>query len=166
MSGGCTGKILGVNLATKSTSTIDTVKYEEFGGGFGFGAAIFRDLAVALGEWDLKDAHDPRNVLALMGGPLAATGVPGALCGEESSTWTSPGHLPSLIGRCRMLPDWAGIKFLYDQRVLGPGEKSISVLCRWNSGANWNFMKPSAMRSPGEPGSGMRLPKGRSKHVP
>ena len=56
MANGYTGKILRVNLTTKEISIIDTARYEEFGGGYGMGTAIFWDLAVAPGEWDLKDA--------------------------------------------------------------------------------------------------------------
>jgi len=91
MTGGYAGKILRVNLTNKSISTIDTARYEEFGGGFGMGAAIFWDLAVAPGQWDLQDAFDPRNVISLMSGPLAATGAPAAgrtsVCGVASSTY-------------------------------------------------------------------------------
>jgi aldehyde:ferredoxin oxidoreductase len=91
MTGGYVGKILRINLTSKTVSTIDTAKYEEFGGGFGIGAAIFWDLAVAPGQWDLQDAYDPRNVIALMSGPLAATGTPAAgrtsVCGVASSTY-------------------------------------------------------------------------------
>jgi aldehyde:ferredoxin oxidoreductase len=93
MTGGHTGKILRVNLTTKQISSLDTAKYEEFGGGFGMGEAIFWDLAVAPGEWDLQDAYDPRNVLTLMSGPLAATGVPGA--GRTSVCGVSPETFPS-----------------------------------------------------------------------
>lgn len=91
MANGFTGKIARVNLTTKEISTIDTAKYEEFGGGYGIGAAIFWDLAVAPGEWDLKDPYDPRHVLPIMTGPLAATGVPGvgrtSLCGISPETF-------------------------------------------------------------------------------
>jgi aldehyde:ferredoxin oxidoreductase len=59
MPGGYTGKILRVDLTSKSISTIDTAKYEEFGGGYGIGTAIFWDLAVAPGEWDMKDPSWP-----------------------------------------------------------------------------------------------------------
>ena len=41
MVNGYLGKILRINLTTKAISTIDTARYEEFGGGFGIGAAIF-----------------------------------------------------------------------------------------------------------------------------
>ena len=44
MTGGYTGKILRVNLSTKSTGTIPTEKYEAYGGGHGMGSAIFFDL--------------------------------------------------------------------------------------------------------------------------
>jgi aldehyde:ferredoxin oxidoreductase len=44
MAGGYTGKILRVNLTTKTISKIDTEKYEEFGGGHGIGSAVFFDL--------------------------------------------------------------------------------------------------------------------------
>ncbi len=47
MTGGYAGKILRINLTTKETSQMDTARYEEFGGGYGMGAAIFWDLAVA-----------------------------------------------------------------------------------------------------------------------
>jgi aldehyde:ferredoxin oxidoreductase len=94
MTNGYAGKILLVNLTAKSTSTIDTTQYEEYGGGVGIGAAIFWDLAVAPGDWDLQDAFDPRNVISLMSGPLAATGVPGAgrtsVCGDFSYSTISP----------------------------------------------------------------------------
>ena len=44
MKGGYTGKILRINLTKKSISTLDTEQYEEYGGGHGFGSAIFWDL--------------------------------------------------------------------------------------------------------------------------
>ena len=69
MANGYTGKILRVNLTTKEISSLDTAKYEEFGGGYGMGAAIFWELSVAPGQSDLRDPYDPRNVLPLMAGP-------------------------------------------------------------------------------------------------
>jgi len=93
MANGFTGKILRINLTTKAISTIDTAEYEEFGGGFGIGAALFWDLAVSPGKWDLQDAYDPRNVLTLMTGPLAATGVPAA--GRTSVSGISPEVFPT-----------------------------------------------------------------------
>jgi aldehyde:ferredoxin oxidoreductase len=93
MANGYAGKILKVNLTTKETSVIDTARYEEFGGGIGIGAALFWDLAVAPGDWDLQDAFDPRNVISLMSGPLAATGVPGA--GRTSISAIAPETFPT-----------------------------------------------------------------------
>jgi aldehyde:ferredoxin oxidoreductase len=75
MYGGHVGKILRVNLTDGKTSEIATAKYEEFGGGLGIGAAIFWDICVFPGKWDLKDAFNPNNIITLMSGPLAGTGI-------------------------------------------------------------------------------------------
>ncbi len=93
MANGFAGKILRLNLTTRVTGALDTAAYEEFGGGFGIGAAVFWDLAVAPGRWDMKNAYDPQSVLVLMSGPLAATGVPGA--GRTSVCGVSPEVFPS-----------------------------------------------------------------------
>ncbi len=117
MADGYAGKILRINLTSKSISTIDTSKYEEFGGGYGMGTAIFWDLAVAPGEWDLKDPYDPRNVIPLMVGPFAATGVPGAgrtsICGLSPETFPTSefwrGNLGGQFGTMTKLAGWDGI---------------------------------------------------------
>ena len=117
MANGYTGKILRVNLTTKEIGAIDTAKYEEFGGGYGMGTAIFWDLAVAPGEWDLKDAYDPRNVLPLMVGPLAGTVVPGAgrtsVCGLSPETFPTcefwRGNLGGRFGTTLKLAGWDGV---------------------------------------------------------
>ena len=117
MANGYTGKILRVNLTTKEIGAIDTAKYEEFGGGYGMGTAIFWDLAVAPGEWDLKDPYDPRNVLPLMVGPLAATGVPGAgrtsVCGLSPETFPTcefwRGNFGGRFGTTLKLAGWDGV---------------------------------------------------------
>jgi aldehyde:ferredoxin oxidoreductase len=129
MGNGYTGKILRVNLTTKATSTMDTAKYEEFGGGYGMGAAIFWDLAVAPGEWDMKDAFDPRNVLPLMTGPLAATGVPGAgrtsICGLSPETFPTcefwRGNFGGRFGSTLKLAGWDGVV------VEGKAEKPVWI---------------------------------------
>ena len=92
MANGYTGKILRVDLTTKAISTLDTAKYEGFGGGLGIGAAIFWELAVLPGKWDLRDAFDPQNVLTFMTGPLAATGVPSA--GRTNISGLAPDTYP------------------------------------------------------------------------
>ena len=76
MTGGYAGKILVIDLTTGSTGTVDTSNYAEYGGGLGVGTALFWDLAVAGGDWDLQDALDPRNVITFAAGPMAGTGVP------------------------------------------------------------------------------------------
>jgi aldehyde:ferredoxin oxidoreductase len=93
MPNGYAGKIARVNLSTKTVTSIDTARYQEFGGGFGIGAAIFWDLVAAPGEWDMKNAYDPRNVITLMSGALAGTGIPGA--GRTSVSGVSPEVYPS-----------------------------------------------------------------------
>jgi aldehyde:ferredoxin oxidoreductase len=93
MANGYAGKILKINLTTKEIGKLDTAQYEEFGGGIGMGAAIFWDLAVVPGDWDLQDAFDPRNVISLITGPLAATGVPGA--GRTSVSAIAPETFPT-----------------------------------------------------------------------
>ena len=70
---GYAGKILRVNLTTKSISSIPTSDYEQWGGGHGIGSAIFFDL--------VKDktisAFDPANVVTIMTSPLSGTMAPG-----------------------------------------------------------------------------------------
>jgi aldehyde:ferredoxin oxidoreductase len=73
MTGGYTGKILRVDLTKKSIDTIDTEKYEEFGGAHGIGAAIFFEL---VGDQLPFDAFDPRNVVTIMTAPFSGTHVP------------------------------------------------------------------------------------------
>jgi len=53
MSYGYAGKILKIDLTKKETGIIDTARYASFGGGVGISAAIFWDLAVEPGDWDL-----------------------------------------------------------------------------------------------------------------
>jgi aldehyde:ferredoxin oxidoreductase len=89
---GFAGKILLVNLTTKEISSIDSAKYEAFGGGHGTAAAIFWDLCVAPGNWDLQDAFDPRNAVSLMTGPLAGTGL--SYAGRTSVSGMSPQSWP------------------------------------------------------------------------
>lgn len=129
MTGGYAGKILRINLTYKAVSTLDTAIYEEFGGGYGIGAAIFWDLAVAPGEWDLKDPFHPHNVLPLIVGPLAATGVPGAgrtsVCGLSPETFPTcefwRGNLGGLFGTMMKLAGWDGIV------VEGRAEKPVWI---------------------------------------
>lgn len=92
MKGGYAGRILRVNLTDGKISEILTSKYEGFGGGLGIGAAIFWDLCVAPGKWDLKDAFDPNNIITLMSGPLAGTGI--ASAGRTSISGLAPQSWP------------------------------------------------------------------------
>jgi len=117
MANGYAGKIARVNLSTGRISQLDTAKYEEYGGGYGMGAAIFWELAVAPGEWDLKDSFDPRNVIPLMVGPLTAVGVPGAgrtnICGLSPEPYPNDqfarGNLGGRFGTMLKMAGWDGV---------------------------------------------------------
>jgi len=74
MTGGYAGKILRVNMTNKTTSTIDTAQYEDWGGGHGIGSAICWDLI----EDKTIDGFDPKNVVTLMTSPATGTTTPGA----------------------------------------------------------------------------------------
>ncbi|MCK5254563.1 MAG: aldehyde ferredoxin oxidoreductase, partial [Deltaproteobacteria bacterium] len=76
---GYVGKILRVDLTTKSITTIDTEKYEHWGGGHGIGSALFWDLV----EDKKIDGFDSRNVVTLMTSPLSGTLVPGSAARTE-----------------------------------------------------------------------------------
>ncbi len=71
---GYTGKILRLNLTERNISTIDTQKYECWGGGHGMGSALFWDLV----SDKTISAFDPRNVITLMTSPLSGTMALGA----------------------------------------------------------------------------------------
>src|SRR5512136_2844605 len=75
MTGGYTGKILRVNLTDKTITTIDTAKYEEFGGGHGMGSAIFFDL---VGDQLPFEAFDPRNLIIMIASPFSCTFMSGS----------------------------------------------------------------------------------------
>jgi aldehyde:ferredoxin oxidoreductase len=74
MGGGYAGKILRIDLSTKTVGSIPTSDYEEYGGGHGMGSAIFFDLC----KDKTVDAFDPGNVVTVMTGPLQGTLTPGA----------------------------------------------------------------------------------------
>ncbi|NLD38206.1 MAG: hypothetical protein GX654_15190 [Desulfatiglans sp.] len=91
-SAGFTGKILKVDLTSKKIVTIDTAKYEEFGGGYGTAIALFWDICVKPGDWDLQDAYDPRNIITIMNGQVSGAGIPYA--GRTSISGLSPQGWP------------------------------------------------------------------------
>ncbi|MHB1019733.1 MAG: aldehyde ferredoxin oxidoreductase N-terminal domain-containing protein [Coriobacteriia bacterium] len=74
MAGGYTGKILRIDLTKKSVSTLDSEKYQAYGGGHGMGTAVFWDLC----EDKTISAFDPKNVITIMGSPFSGTLVPAA----------------------------------------------------------------------------------------
>src|SRR5450830_1494001 len=72
MGNGYAGKILVVDLTKRSTSTLNTSDYAEWGGGHGMGSAVFWDLC----KDKTVKAFDPGNVLTVMTGPLQGTLTP------------------------------------------------------------------------------------------
>ena len=72
MANGYTGKILRVNLSTQTISTIPTSQYQQWGGGYGMGAAIFWDLC----KDKTVSGRDPGNVVSMMTSPLTGTLAP------------------------------------------------------------------------------------------
>ncbi len=69
---GYTGKILRIDLSSRTIAHLPTRKYEHWVGGHGMGSAIFFDLVK-----DKKiDGFDPANVLTLMSSPLCGTLAP------------------------------------------------------------------------------------------
>ena len=94
MPNGYAGKIARINLTTKQISTLDTEKYIEYAGGHGIASAIFWDLAVAPGQWDLKDSFNPKNVITITSGPFAGV-VVSAASGRCEVTGLGPQGYPT-----------------------------------------------------------------------
>lgn len=72
MANGYAGKILKIDLTTKTTEEIPTAKYEQWGGGHGIGSALFWDLC----EDKTVAGTDPKNVVTIMSSPLSGTLAP------------------------------------------------------------------------------------------
>jgi aldehyde:ferredoxin oxidoreductase len=149
---GYAGKILRVNLTTRQISSIDTAKYEDYWGGYGMGTAIFWDLCVAPGNWDLQDPFDPRNIVCLMTGPLAATGLPFAARTSVSGLapqpwpvcWFSRSNFGGSFSTMLKLAGWDGIVIegksdvpvyinIIDDKVELEDAKSLWGLSTWET---------------------------------
>ncbi len=149
---GYAGKILRVNLTTRQVGSIDTAKYEDYWGGYGMGTAIFWDLCVAPGEWDLQDPFDPRNIVCLMTGPLAATGLPFAARTNVSGLapqpwpvcWFSRSNFGGSFSTMLKLAGWDGIVIegkadvpvyinIIDDKVELEDAKSLWGLSTWDT---------------------------------
>jgi aldehyde:ferredoxin oxidoreductase len=66
------GKILRIDLTKGKISSLETARYEEWGGGHGIGSAIFWDLC----KDKAISGFDPRNVVTIMSSPLSGTLAP------------------------------------------------------------------------------------------
>lgn len=76
---GYAGKILRIDLTSRKISTIETKKYEQWGGGHGIGSAIFWDLC----KDKTISGLDPGNVVTLMTSPVAGTITPAGAARTE-----------------------------------------------------------------------------------
>lgn len=70
--GGYVGKILILDLTSKTASTIDSEKYQQWGGGHGMGSALFWDYC----KDKTVSAFDPGNVVTISSNPFSGTPVP------------------------------------------------------------------------------------------
>ncbi|NQT04208.1 MAG: hypothetical protein HQ580_19435 [Planctomycetes bacterium] len=128
---GWVGKILRVDLTTRSISEIDTTKYARFIGGLGIGARIaWEEIPPGTGPFDAE------NMLLFMTGPLG--GIPivpgagrGSLCGVSPHVHPKPSFTYSNMGG-----DWpTELKFAgYDGLVVqGSADKPVYL---WISDRN------------------------------
>ncbi len=93
------GKILRIDLTSRSLSVIDTAQYEGWFGGHGMGSAIFWDLC----KDKAISGYDPRNVITIMTSPLSGTLVPSAsgrteICGIGIQSYPTEWYTRSNVG--------------------------------------------------------------------
>jgi aldehyde:ferredoxin oxidoreductase len=127
------GKILLVDLSKgtgeEAITRLDSAKYEKFGGGYGMGTAMFWDYCVAPGEWDMKDAFDPRNMVSLMTGPVSGTGVPGGARTSVSGgspqcypiQWFGHSNFGGMFSTMLRMAGWDGVS------VIGRAENPVYI---------------------------------------
>ncbi len=123
------GKLLLVNLTKKEITALDTEKYEQFGGGHGIATALFWDYCVAPGGWDLQDAFHPNNMVALVTGPVAGTGVPwGARTSVSGLSpqcypiqWFGHSNFGGMFGAFMKMAGWDGVA------VIGRAESPVYI---------------------------------------
>ena len=111
---GYTGKILRINLTDRTISTIETKKYESWGGGHGIGSAIFFDLV----KNKAISGLDPENVVTIMTSPLSGTPAP-AVAGRTEvqaiglqaypTEWFTRGNFGGRFSGMLKFAGWDGI---------------------------------------------------------
>lgn len=72
---GYAGKILLLDLTTRTATPLDTAKYRSWGGGHGMGSALFWEFCR---DKTITDGRHPANVCCIMTSPLNGTIVPSA----------------------------------------------------------------------------------------
>lgn len=128
---GYTGNILRVNLTDRTVSTIETKKYESWGGGHGIGSAIFFDLV----QDKAISGLDPQNVVTIMTSPLSGTPAP-AVAGRTEvqaiglqpypTEWFTRGNFGGRFSGMLKFAGWDGIV------IEGKADKPVWVDIRNN----------------------------------
>jgi len=112
------GKILLVDLTKKEIIRLDTDEYAMYGGGHGTSTALFWDFVVKKNpDWDMQDAFDPRNLVSLMTGAVAGTGIPfGARTSVSGMSpqcypiqWWCHSNFGGTFGTMLKLAGWDGV---------------------------------------------------------
>ena len=114
MSNGYAGKILRLDLTSKKISSIETKKYEQWGGGHGIGSALFWDLC----KDKTVNGLDPKNVVTFMTSPVAGTITPAAASRTEvqgigvqayPKGWFTRSNFGGQFGAMLKFAGWDGI---------------------------------------------------------
>lgn len=114
MKNGYAGKILRINLSGKKITSIDTKKYEQWGGGHGSGSALFWDLC----KDKTINGLDPGNVVTFMTSPVSGTITPAAASRTEvqgigvqayPKGWFTRSNFGGQFGAMLKFAGWDGI---------------------------------------------------------
>ncbi|MGB4441224.1 MAG: aldehyde ferredoxin oxidoreductase N-terminal domain-containing protein [Coriobacteriia bacterium] len=126
MANGYAGRILKIDLTTKTTEEIPTSDYEQWGGGHGMGSALFWDLC----EDKTVAGTDPKNVVTIMTSPLSGTLTPAAAgrteiqgIGLQGSPlgWFTRSNFGGRFGTQLKYAGWDGIA------ILGKSEEPVWI---------------------------------------
>ena len=128
---------------------MDTSKYEEYGGGVGFGVAIFWELCA---DKLPMDAFDPRNVVTMFTGPLSGTVVPAGSRTEMGGIgpqpypigWYTRGNMGGRFASQMKYAGWDGIV------IEGKADKPVWINIV-NDKVTFNDATRCGARTPGPP---------------
>ncbi|MDR0843301.1 MAG: hypothetical protein LBP68_07785 [Acidobacteriota bacterium] len=124
------GKLLVVDLTTKEIIRLDSEKYEQYGGGHGTATALFWEFVVLKNpDWDLQDAFDPRNMVSLVTGAVAGSGVPAGARTSVSGMspqcypiqWFCHSNFGGMFSTMMKMAGWDGVA------VIGKAESPVYI---------------------------------------